>query len=303
MTGTVAVLLATYDGEKYIKEQLDSILAQTHTDWTILVSDDGSSDRTLNLISDFEASTDRNIKTLRGPGRGFVQNFLHLLREAGDSHNFYAFADQDDKWHADKLSRALAWLSTQPKNLPLLYCSRTRLIDADGAIVGQSPLFNRQPSFHNALVQSIAGGNTMVMNRAARRLLVTAGSDLDVPGHDWWSYILVTGAGGRVQYDPKPTVDYRQHGANLIGATASLHARLTRLRNGRIRAWSDANISALESCISLLNRESRETLNLFKEARSRPFPSNLMALQKGRFYRQTLVGDVGLVVAVLSRKI
>ena len=93
-------------------------------------------------------------------------------------------------------SPGLGWLQTVPRGTPALYGARTLLIDPEGAYLGRSPLFCRPPTFRNALVQNIAGGNTMVFNEAARRLLMAAGSAVQVPSHDWWLYLLTTAGGG-----------------------------------------------------------------------------------------------------------
>ena len=109
----------------------------------------------------------------------------------------------------------------------MLYCGRTRTVDEDGRVVGFSPQFSRPPCFANALVHNIAGGNTMVMNDSARQLILEAGV-VDVVAHDWWTYLMVSGAGGRVIYDDEPTVDYRQHDDNQVGANMGISARLGR---------------------------------------------------------------------------
>ena len=113
-------------------------------------------------------------------------------------------------------------MRTQDGSLPLLFCSRTLTITESGTPVGMSPLFRRTPSFRNALVQSLAGGNTMVLNRAARDIVALASRRARFVSHDWWAYLLVTGAGGVVHYSAKPLVRYRQHAQNLVGANTSL---------------------------------------------------------------------------------
>ena len=105
-----------------------------------------------------------------------------------------------------------------------------RLIDEAGKPIGLSPLFKAPLSFENALVQSIAGGNTMLFNEETRKLLATTRESSHIVSHDWWSYILVTGCGGEVCYDPESTLNYRQHSQNLIGSNISIRGRLQRLR-------------------------------------------------------------------------
>ena len=113
-------------------------------------------------------------------------------------------------WYKDKLERALTWLATVPADVPALYCGRTELVSDDGRSYGFSPLFTRPIAFRNAIIQSLGGGNTMVFNKAAKRLLETTGK-LEVVLHDWWMYQLVSAVGGAIHYDPQPTLKYRQH--------------------------------------------------------------------------------------------
>lgn len=298
----LVILMATFNGEQYITRQLESIKAQSYEKWCLLVSDDGSTDRTVELVSRFQDSVVQKVKVIQGPKSGFSRNFLYLLANAG-SLKYYAFCDQDDIWHEDKLSRAVRHLSITEQGRPALYCSRTRLVDQNGTFIGFSPLFRRRPSFSNALVQSIAGGNTMVMNQAAKELVVAAGCKVNVPAHDWWAYLLVTGAGGIANYDKIPSLDYRQHQSNAVGAKASLLFRLKRLHSGLIREWSNANLQALRSCGQLLTRRNQEKLLYFEEARNASFPRNMGAIIRAGVYRQTLAGNVGLLAAILMGRV
>jgi len=212
---TIAILLCTMQGQSYLPEQLESILWQTYKFWTIWASDDGSSDGTHSILADYQRRLGEGRLSIHsGPAEGFVANFLSLTCNAKISANYYAFADQDDVWEQDKLLRAVQWLGTIPVHTPALYCSRTCNVDVNNQCIGYSRLFLKRPSFANALVQSIGGGNTMVFNDAARNLLHAAGADVNVVAHDWWAYLVVSGHGGQVFYDARPNVRYRQHGAN-----------------------------------------------------------------------------------------
>src|SRR5262249_21670001 len=144
--------------------------------------------------------------TLReGPRLGVTANFLSLAADPTIDAEYFALSDQDDVWHADKLSRAVAWLAGRPHATPALYCGRTALMTEDGRCYQLSPLFRRPPGFRNALVQNIGGGNTMVFNRAAKKLVETAGRQ-PVVVHDWWIYQLISAAGGDVFYDRNPVL-------------------------------------------------------------------------------------------------
>ena len=188
----------------------------------------------------------RSSETARG--KGVCANFLSLATDPAIDADYFAFSDQDDVWYKDKLQRALTWLVTVPDDVPALYCGRTELVSNDGRSYGFSPLFTRPIAFRNALIQSLGGGNTMVFNKAAKRLLETTGR-LDVVLHDWWMYQLVSAVGGAIRYDPQPALKYRQHPDNLIGSNRGWRARLVRIRmmlSGRFRDWNTMNIAALQ---------------------------------------------------------
>lgn len=306
-TPRVTILMCTFNGERFLSQQLDSITRQTYRNWDVVVSDDGSTDATLEILRQYSEVWGEGRLTVRqGPKRGFAANFMSLTCDAPARSGFYAWADQDDIWQDIKLEVALKSLQDLPMNIPALYCARTELIGDSGAMIGCSPLFARPASFANALVQSIAGGNTMVFNGTAQALFRAAGAHLDIVSHDWWAYLLVTGAGGQIIYDSIPTILYRQHDANLIGSNMGARARLARLRmmfSGRFKGWSQRNISALESVRSLLSEESQLTLGLFQKARNTRGPTRFIWLRRSGVYRQTLWGSLGLILAAIINKI
>lgn len=248
----VAILMGTYQGERYILEQLESFKAQSYKNWQIYVSDDGSTDETLSKIERFSTENKINISIVSGPKTGFVSNFLSLLSKVDLDDGYYSFSDQDDIWHNDKIERAVNWLASQPSSKPALYCSRTHIVNENGGDLGFSYPFTVEPSFTNSLIQNIGGGNTMVFNQAARDVIVKAGI-VDVITHDWWIYILITGVGGVVHYDAEPSLDYRQHVGNAIGFDSVSKRRLSKLSkllSGESRGWHAANIAALEKIAS-----------------------------------------------------
>lgn len=305
--GTVAILLCTCNGERYLAEQLDSIEAQEYRHWRVLASDDDSRDTTRAILETYRRrwGADRLV-IFTGPAQGYTANFLFLTQKADDVDGYFAWADQDDIWEADKLARAVDRLAKTPPEIPALYCTRTRIIDANGKATGLSPLFTKPPSFANALVQNIAGGNTMVFNNAARKLLRETTSRADVVIHDWWLYIVVSGCGGAVFYDPRPTVRYRQHDGNQIGISTSGRDRATRagmMMKGRFRHWNDRNIAALKELRHRLTPGNRHILDTFDAARKDSFLPRLIGLKRSGVYRQTLLDELGLVTAAVFGRI
>ncbi|MEE4691803.1 glycosyltransferase family 2 protein [Pseudomonas alliivorans] len=297
----VAILMCTYNGAAYLHEQLESFLAQTFSSWTLYVSDDASTDDTLSILADYQHRWgEQKIRIFNGPRQGFGKNFLSLLKRPEVKARYYAFSDQDDVWFSDKLQRSVELLEGIDKQTPGLYCSRTRLIDKTGKVIGFSPLFLRPTSFRNALVQSIAGANTMLVNHAARELLMLVPEDATVVAHDWLTYMIVSACGGKAIYDDKPSLDYRQHAGNLIGANTSFKDRLTRIQkmfSGRFAEWNDANIHILEALYPNMSEASRTTLSHFDTGRHMKLPERIREICKSGVYRQTAGGSITLIIA------
>lgn len=307
MKCSVTIMLASYNGQKYISDQINSIINQYYEDWSLVVSDDGSTDRTVNIVDSYICKwPEGKLSIRRGPRGGFCRNFLSMACDTNLMSDYYAFSDQDDLWDPQKLSRALEWLANVPNNVPALYCGRTLSIDNEGNHLGLSPHFRVPPNFRNALVQSIAGGNTMVFNEAARQLLIAVGDNVEVPSHDWWLYILVTGAGGVVKYDPTPMLYYRQHEGNLVGANSNLRARWSRvvqLFQGRLRAWNELHLRELEKVGYLLTVEHQQLLEKFLKLRNDNVLRRVVSFVKSGIHRQTILGHLGLLTAVIFKKV
>jgi glycosyltransferase involved in cell wall biosynthesis len=303
----VAILLCTFNGARFLPAQLSSYADQTWRDWRIFASDDGSSDETAAILSQYRAKLDAGQMNIRrGPRGGFFVNFLSLVCDPTIQADYFAYSDQDDIWEPGKLTRAVEVLQNIPANIPAVYGSRTSLIDDNGHEYGLSPLFQRKPEFRNALVQNIAGGNTMVLNAAAREHLMAGSIAYNLPGHDWWTYLVTTAVGGHVHYDPTPLVKYRVHPGNIMGSNAGLinHARrLHMVARGRFRQWIDLNVAALKPLRGRMTPENQALFDLFCQARDRSFFARQIELLRTGVYRQTPLGNVGLIVAALLKKL
>ena len=308
-TGTrprVAVLMAVFEEARFLPEQLSSIRAQSHENFEVWVSRDCEDEDVGAVLEEHASAFGANrFFVLEGPKQGCSANFLSLVFNPEIRADYFAYSDQDDVWGWDKLSRAIAALEGIPEATPALYGSRSRLIDENGRSLGLSPLHGRSPSFCNALVQNIAGGHTMVMNQAARELLHASGVT-DVPLHDWWTYLLVTGAGGRVLYDLHPSVRYRQHARNLTGLPVYPNdhvRRVRRLVKGEVRDINAANIQALHKVKTLITPENRHILDTYSKARASHLLPRLKGIQESGVYRQTRVENLGLFIASLLNKL
>lgn len=303
----VAILLATYHGQRFLEEQMQSFLTQTHCNWSIWASDDGSQDGTRDILDSYESKLGgERMSVHSGPEEGFVPNFLSLTCRPQVDADYFAYSDQDDVWEPNKLSQALSYLEALPPEVPALYCGRTKIVDESLNLVGYSPLFSRPPGFANALVQNVGGGNTMVFNRAARNLLCIAGEYIDVQTHDWWAYLVISACGGVIIYDKEAKVSYRQHGSNLVGQNSSWKARFKRvcmLFEGCFRRYNDRHIIALQGLRPYITPQNLVVLDCFIDARRRSLLSRMFGLYKSGIYRQTFLGNLGLFVGGLFNKI
>ncbi|MCX7304838.1 MAG: glycosyltransferase family 2 protein [Hyphomicrobiales bacterium] len=298
----VAILLATRNGAAFLDEQLQSLADQTWPAIDVWASDDGSSDATLDILTAWSKKWSKGVfRISEGPQKGFAENFRTLICNGKIEADYFAFCDQDDIWEDRKLKLAIEWMAAQDAGLPLLFCSRTLTVSSTGEPIGHSPLFRRQPSFRNAIVQSIAGGNTMVLNKAARDCLAVASGRTGFVSHDWWAYMVVTGAGGVTRYCDTPLVHYRQHGANVVGANNSWRARRARMKalfHGQFARWNDANMRGLEMNRDLLTKDAISVLEAFADARSAGAVASMKMLRASGVQRQTAGGTALLWAAV-----
>jgi glycosyltransferase involved in cell wall biosynthesis len=302
-SGKVTVLLSTYNGSEFLRQQLDSLYGQTYPDIRILVRDDGSSDSTRAML---EAERARGrLEVLEGHRNlGPARSFFELLKSAVSTDTAYvAFCDQDDVWQPDKIARAVEKLNGVASDRPAMYCARAELVDENLAHLGftEPP---RKIGLGNALVESVAAGCTMVLNRNAARLI---GEHL--PGnaviHDWWCYLVVS-CFGEVVYDELAVLKYRQHGGNVMGVANEFSRFVKKCRRffggGGGRLWMSEQASSLldifRDSIPLPNRRVLIDFVAAKES----LPRRLrLALSHG-IWRQRKSDDLSLrLLIVLNR--
>ena len=290
MEPPVALLLSTYNGEAFLPAQLTSFVAQRGAEWTLYWRDDGSSDGSVGMMQAFSAGagSGRCVRVDAGPHIGVTASYMALLRAAvRDGAALVMFSDQDDVWLPEKIGRGVGRLKLV--NGPALYCSRQVLVDgALQPICGSEPI-RVTPGLGPALTQNIATGCTVMLNRTAAELVARSAP----PGpslHDWWSYLVVTAAGGQVVFDGEPTVLYRQHGGNAVGAPASRRKRaLAALSRGpgAFMAVFRAQVRGLHEQSDLLSPSARVVIDRIEAALSRGWFRRLLALRNSRLLRQT----------------
>ena len=212
----IEILLATYNGEKYLKEQIDSILNQSYKNWRLLIFDDASVDETCNIIKFYEEKQVKNSKSSK-------KSFSKLL--AFSRAEYLCLADQDDVWEKDKLKYCFEYIKKieeKNKYVPILIHTDLFVVDENLNVIARSmmkhqKLKSKEKSFRQLLVQNNITGCTVLMNRKLAELCgeIPDGALM----HDWWLG-MVACAFGVVKFLNKSTVYYRQHNKNLVGAKA-----------------------------------------------------------------------------------
>lgn len=215
----VQVLMSTYNGEEYLREQIDSILLQKGVEVHLLVRDDGSEDNTVNILREYES-----IEVIKGENVGVCRSFFELINKSG-IFPYYSFADQDDVWDEDKLLVATSALDANC-DVPVVYASNTRLVDADlNFLINEED--NPKTTLGSAFIKNYCTGCTMVFNDKLMSFLKNHQSDY-VPMHDWWVNLVCLSLGGISYYDVSPHMNYRQHSRNVLGAESNF---MTKAKN------------------------------------------------------------------------
>lgn len=228
MKDTIAILMASYNGERYIKEQIESIINQDFSDWHLFISDDGSTDNTLSLEKSYQEKFPQKITVVENMTNkhGSKYNFFNLVNIVlNEKYNYFMFSDQDDVWKKNKVSDTFN-LMKQAKNntsVPILVHTDLEVVDENLNTLGNSfikyrALDPRYKDINHLLIQNNVTGCTMMVNRP---LLVKAlqFEDIDkIAMHDWW-FALVASIYGEIYFLNESTIKYRQHGGNVVGAT------------------------------------------------------------------------------------
>jgi glycosyltransferase involved in cell wall biosynthesis len=291
----VFILLATYNGETYLRAQLSSLLEQTHENWVLYWRDDGSTDSTTAILNEFAATigSGRCVRVAEPAGRlRPAASFMALLRSAlpalrpGDG---VAFVDQDDVWLPDKLTRGFAALAAADPDLATLYCARLMVVNARLRRLTETTIAPDRCGFPASLTQNVAAGCTIMLNRRAAAL-VAASAPPSASPHDWWCYLLVTAAAGCILVDNAVVALYRQHAGNAVGAPPSqLRRAVAALRRGP-RIFMNVlrqHVEALVAQQDLLGEDARHTVLRLHHALRGGLRERLGALRLPGLRRQT----------------
>ncbi len=251
----IAVLMSTYNGEKYIQEQIDSILNQKgEFELDLWVRDDGSKDGTWTILQNYvnEGKLRCHIGENLRPAHSFMDLIMHC-----SSYDFYAFADQDDYWMPDKLERGIKAIGDQKKLV--LYFSNVRLVDAELKDLGRNAYKKIPPTDFYTL--SCAGGLlgcTMVFNEALAEVIRNRPVPQKIVMHDFYIALVCLALNGDIIYEAEPSMKYRQHRANVVGVS---HSFLGKVKSRMRDITRKAPVSIAEQAEAVLNAYGNEMDN------------------------------------------
>lgn len=221
----IAILMATYMGEKFVGEQIESILKQTYQDWVLYIHDDGSKDKTLEIIDTYVKQYPEKIKIVEGESTGGARNnFLYLMTKVDAS--YYMCCDQDDVWLPMKIEKTVsAMKEIEQQNdepVPCLVFTDLTVVDGNLNVIAErmsqyQNLDCKNTEISRVLMQNVVTGCTMMMNKPLRDATIRYNCVDKIIMHDWWA-ALVAAQFGKMKFVEEPTILYRQHGSNSVGA-------------------------------------------------------------------------------------
>ena len=262
----VCVLLSTYNGEKYLTSQLDSILNQKNVVVDLLVRDDGSTDNTLSILQEYKNKG--LLDWYEGDNLGSAKSFWDLLLNANDSE-YYAFADQDDFWLEEKLCRAVSQIKAQITDRPILYFSKKTIVNENLEEFGVDDEPVRGVGLQFSLLRGFAAGCTMVFNKKLYLELIKYIPEV-MSMHDSW-VLKVAGAVGEITFDSSSYILYRQHSNNTIGNQTKVKSFKRHLNNIKKYKSDDTRIimsrQLLENYSNQMNTNDIHFTSLLANAR------------------------------------
>ena len=258
---SVSVLMSTFNGELYLKEQLESVLHQKDIDLKIFIRDDGSTDKTLKIIREYQEKYD-NIFLFPGENIGYKKSFMNLIELSNNSSHYYAFCDQDDYWYDNKLINAINMLKENKKlNKYELYFSSLEIVDSNLNKIGFKSYSEDSLLLGTVLSRFNISGCTMVFNQNIIDKLISSGLiKYSIGGHDAWLYKICVCLDAKICFDEQSYIKYRQHGNNVTGINQGFIGRLKKELK-IIKRNKNYNYTTAQILLENLSSKSNNNLN------------------------------------------
>lgn len=307
----VNIIMATYNGEKYLREQLDSIMALDYDNFTLHVFDDCSTDSTVDIVREYiEKYGDKIRLKVNEHNLGSTLSFLNNLIEVNKTSpsSYYMFSDQDDVWLSDKITISMYVMSRIEnrklfkKKKPILLFNDALVVDEnlnymDRSFYKSNRLKVRKTGFNRMLMENKCIGCTMFMNKELVDLLSETGPEIRY--HDWWMALLAS-AFGKVRFVKTPTIMYRQHGNNQVGLTGMgeyIKKRSSDRADVRDRLKSTYHQAAYFKTLyyDKLNLRKQRRINAFTSLENAHFFKKRFIVLKNRFFKSGIIRNIGLL--------
>lgn len=291
----VQILMSTFNGEKYLQEQLNSLFNQENIKLDILVRDDNSTDKTKEIL-------DRNhIKWYTGKNLKPAKSFFDLIKKSGD-FEYYAFCDQDDVWDTKKLYIAIEKLEKCNNNKPSMYFSNKKIVDQNLNYL-YTTNETKKISLGSSLITNIATGCTIVINKKMMEALKKYSPSF-IEMHDAWVYKLCLALDGNVVFDKNSYINYRQHQNNVIGNSESILSKIKRRLKGIIKCnhiKEKMALEILEGYKDVISQKNLEILNDFVSYKK--LKNKFKLIFKEEYKTGDFTKDLIFKIAVLINKI
>lgn len=302
----IAILMATYNGEKYLTEQIDSIINQTYKDWKLYFRDDGSNDETVNIINKYCEEYPNKLFLIKDnlECKSASKNFIQMLNYiAGfEEFDYFMFSDQDDVWKEDKIEKTLTIIEQENNKIPILVHTDLEVVDSKLKTLSKSFINYRnldvnKKDLSHLLIQNNVTGCTMLFNR---KLLEKINNNSNcIAMHDWWLTLIAT-TFGKIKFLNESTIYYRQHSNNVVGATkaTSLSFIINRLfQSNHVKKTLNMSI---EQAIVFYNeyknditKQQREILEKFISIKNSNKFKKIYVIIKNNFLKQGLIQIIG----------
>ena len=307
----IDILMATYNSEKYISEQLQSIINQTYKDFHLYICDDVSTDSTSNILSEYKLQYNNTISILKNEtNKGAKYNFSNLFQNS--QADYVMFSDHDDVWLNNKIevtyNKMIELENTYSKDTPILVFTDKFVTDDKLNITAKShnksEKFNTNDfSLNSLLMANVASGCTIMVNAALRKICGTINSNALM--HDYW-LMLTAAAFGHIGYINIPTMYYRQHNNNQLGAqNNSILNALKNIKTGKqnLKNMVFKNITQAEAFYNqyenILSDSNKYILKEFINLRDKRNISFIKSMVRNKFYKSGILKNLGLIYAFI----